>query len=125
MTEHITVGRALELLERVVEKHGPDTTRSCAYVVRRDDELVPWCIAGCVFAEVGVPLDDLYGQTKTVFTLWESDELDDVVDLAPHAALILNIAQRIQDENSSWGEALDAARQKARELGYAFAPLPT
>jgi len=117
MTEQITAERALELLEHVVAKHGRDTKRGCVYVTWEDNELVPWCIVGCVFAEVGVPLSRLEGCGSNVYSLWESGSLSDVVDLSYGVASILRAAQRVQDMNETWGRALAEARRRAWALG--------
>jgi len=102
----ITVPEVMELLELVVEREGEDIKRECRYVVDGKAH----CIAACVLAEAGMPVDAFAEfEGKSVFYM--GTRVLGGFTLTQNAAEILDVAQYAQDENKTWGDALEAARK--------------
>lgn len=122
---------ALKLLDLQVQKKGADyvykggVAGSCYYVhgvvgPQGKDEMPgllspesesglpePGCIVGHVLADYGVPLSELAQhemQNPTREGAWS-------FWLSPEAAVLLQVAQRKQDNGRPWGEANRAARE--------------
>jgi hypothetical protein len=119
-----TAADAVALLEKAVEIKGADfvyTRRRfgspCLYVV--DD--VPSCIVGYALKLTGVAtkriaaLDKTSNANSPVAARRLHAYLPDVV--SHEAAIILDRAQVAQDAGETWGSALGAAEEKAREIG--------
>lgn len=132
--QNLTKSDVIEALRKVVTEKGeayvyPESEKrvfdasdepTCSYIVERDGEMVPSCIAGHVLVnEFGMPVDDLviHEGTSALVPLVEmifedeSDEFDriDFDDPRYEAIFTLVKAQRTQDNGFTWGEALTAA----------------
>lgn len=112
----VDVDEVIALLERAVAERGEDFTYcyvawACKY--SHGDE--PGCIVGHVLYYLGIPLEDMSSiehQTVTSELVAPLLRSHDIV-LTDTAAWVLRCAQSVQDGLSTWGEALDAARQAA------------
>jgi len=111
MNDQISVERVLEVLELVVAREGADTKRECRYVV--DD--APQCIGGTVLFELGVPLPELVAMEHRSVYAW-TDKAGLAVNLSMYAGRVLRCAQIAQDNELTWGEALERARARAASL---------
>jgi hypothetical protein len=108
MTNKITKRKALELLDKAVEAKGTEhTTSTCTYFDEQTG--APNCIVGYGFNSLGITLPDLIGEAAANGT--------EIVNLnvegykfTRKARRVLSIAQTLQDEGSTWGEARDKAR---------------
>lgn len=129
--ETITARRALELLIDVVDTYGPET------VYERTDIHTIWyraaspgseVIEGCRYEYEGAPSclvgHVLYRAGVTVDLLRQLDQEGcpagalayGVESVEVGAALVLDVAQRYQDNGATWGEALDMARDAYEKL---------
>lgn len=132
--ELINAAKAIEMLEGVVEKFGPnirygdvfesvtgreyrenDTCRNLH--VKDDGSFVPLCIVGQAFAPYYTENNAPGLEHGSVYTLTGNLYRDSVVDITILAADVLSAAQRMQDGGGTWGEALHEARQ-ARDNQY-------
>lgn len=115
----ITKTDVLETLHAVVTEHSGNTKRECFYINRdSNNNPVPWCIAGCALVRWGAPLAALERAEG-----WDIDDMarrgwntffnGDLV-LTQAATSILYSAQRVQDRNGTWAEAVTAALETAK-----------
>lgn len=131
--------KAIELLEKQVEKKGADYVypySNCVYFADEQmydqdynpvdvEEGTPLCILGNVYADLGLTVDDLlvndggrHGEEHWVpgqgGSIGESecDVLPDPnkVTITGAAMDVLGAAQSAQDHRNTWGEALKAAK---------------
>lgn len=128
MARKIGVKRVLEALEKVVDEaprgpdtvyHGdiaPDTSTFCEYAIGG----TPACIVGrVVMAEFGLPepLSGTWTERGQVYAVETKDlpgSLETYQAFTPKANQVLRAAQEVQDRDRPWGEALDAAKERAR-----------
>jgi hypothetical protein len=126
----LTPEHALDLMRLEVEKAGPDfiyvarshvdredraderVFKSCWYVTADGDR--PDCLIARVLFAHGVPL--------TVLKLWGTDTVEKVQRDREYAwllfdtAQVLRAAQRVQDGERPWGDALVAAQERLAGL---------
>lgn len=130
MSAVLSKDNVIELLERAVEEKGADyvdpnaANHVCEYA---DEQGNPLCIVGHVLSYLGEPLkptqqEDFNGGLHT--TLWGTDMDASEVIINPSAfgvddydvvAAVLSAAQRVQDHADTWGEALEAAKNRLAE----------
>lgn len=130
MNAVLSKDNVIELLERAVEEKGADYVDPNApnYVCEyADEEGNPLCIVGHVLSYLGEPLkpteqEDFNGGLH--MTLWGSEQDAREVILNPSAfgvddydvvGAVLGTAQRVQDRAGTWGEALEAAKNRLAE----------
>lgn len=121
--------KAIELLEKQVEKKGEDYVypfANCVYFAPGDmmntagervEEGTPLCIVGNVYADLGLTVDDLYfydcDGTSTASqdgVVGENLPDESKVVLTEGAILVLKAAQVEQDAHETWGHALEVAK---------------
>jgi hypothetical protein len=122
--EIIDMKRALELLEQVVEKFGPETTYEdidpgygdCQYV---GDDGKPRCLVGQALAKAGFefPLNPHYMSGGTLNKYVNDGAYYYLTEYADEyvthlAKTVFEVAQRAQDIGMTWGGALAAARER-------------
>lgn len=120
MPDLITKAKALELLEAAVAERGADyvyerigfdsnsTGPSCVYVRSG----CPSCLVGLAMTKAGTPIEQLAEWDTRFECDAQSVLLDDGLATAG-AAEVLTVAQSVQDDGGTWGEALDAAKELA------------
>lgn len=114
--EKIDVPRALELLEECVAERGadyvygypPEGGLDCLYVFRdvNGEPEGPGCIAGMVLNKLSIDVPREW--EGTTFNGLPASEV-----FTPAAAGVIREAQARQDNGATWGEALEAAKQRA------------
>lgn len=122
--EEITARRALELLIDVVDAYGPQTVYE-RIEVEADDLLTgpetlfqcryehngaPSCLVGHVLHRAGMSVAELalldaVGIGASNLTKWGP-----TLHISGNAAALLGVAQRAQDNDVPWGQAVDQAR---------------
>lgn len=126
----ITCHQAIEGLRQAVTERGRDhidpqaASDDCYYVL--NDR--PSCIGGTVLFKLGVPMSELKrweGNNvlamvpggKTYLTGYGDASLTDADGLlTEEAGAVLYAAQDVQDSGDAWGDGLDAAEAKYREI---------
>lgn len=94
---------------------GTSNADNCRYVEGIDGGIPePGCIAGHVFHQAGVSLEDLVKHEYT-----SAGVAAPKLGFTKPASEMLHLAQRIQDRGGSWGEALTAAETWARGFNAA------
>ena len=112
----VTLNEVLELLDRVVKREGSNTMRTCRYVAGPYGHIRPWCIAGCVLAELGISVEVLTQMPNvSVASLFGNypGSAWDVLEFTPGALDVLAVAQGRQDCGLSWVTALEVAQDRA------------
>lgn len=130
MSAVLSKDNVIELLERAVEEKGADyvdpnaADHVCEYA---DEQGNPLCIVGHVLSYLGEPLkptvhEDYDGEQYT--TLWGTgmDATEAIINPSAFGvddydvvASVLSNAQRVQDRAGTWGEALEAAKNRLAE----------
>jgi len=136
MTDVYNLSKVTELMERVVELHGEETTYesqwgkvfnpdnfdlydTCAnFLVNHKGERVPACVVGVGLNEI-VPVEswtlDLINSGVSIVTGYFASTFDiRFTDAARH---FLAIMQSAQDEGDTWGTALGNAKARIKECG--------
>lgn len=129
MSAVLSKDNVIELLERAVEEKGADYVdpnsrngNGCQYA---DENGAPLCIVGHVFSYLGEPLQATENDWDELVP-WNADTdaaslIDDedfeVVDVLDRdvVASVLYAAQVQQDGKHTWGEALEAAKNRLAE----------
>lgn len=128
LTLRDVVGMLRTIADREPERIGKSETGGCVYAVYKDGVLVPVCIIGQMFADLGLlrlllnePNDLGTGYAACMsscsvgYGFWSTlaDEYGITVDTDAQA--FAHSVQRKQDENDTWGEAFAKAVQEYRD----------
>lgn len=107
MFDEVDVPEAIALLERAVKERGedyvyPDAERSaygeCQYFIGR----APGCLIGLVMTYVGADAEDANEGEGVSSQNWP-------VNLTPGAISVFSLAQEVQDQGGTWGQAFAEA----------------
>lgn len=129
MTVHLTVPGVLAAMTAAVEARGrdyvyqppEDSGGDCLYV----HDGCASCMVGDTLARCGVPVDVMAAyEGQSACSLIKTLEERRLVTYEAGVILALGVAQRVQDQDGgspgslgrTWGEALDAAVDAAREV---------
>jgi hypothetical protein len=114
MSEKLTKKQVKAELKALADA-APLNETECQYAVETAQGLLPYCIAGCFFANHGVSvnvlrdLDDGGGLgDNTVKGLYESGH-SDLPALTREAVKFLSLVQYYQDRGQNWGAAFKLA----------------
>ncbi|AGY47121.1 hypothetical protein CN1A_12 [Clavibacter phage CN1A] len=118
--KNINLNNVIELLEAAVDKKGreyvdPDALSHTRCSYAKDG--APSCIVGHVLVDLGVPVEELtdsgLGEVSELFN--DNDpyyvEIVSRVTATGPALEVLSKAQAVQDQQGTWGDALDSARR--------------
>lgn len=126
----LTTDEALALLRDVVKEYGPQTTYPQRYTAITGapyrsgtcrnlltdgltGKQVPACIVGVVLSKV-VPIEKIPGSGAITGSTSDRLRREAALNIPSATAWVLGAAQRAQDQGSTWGAALAAAEQEAR-----------
>jgi hypothetical protein len=119
MTETIDRDRAVELLRQQVEKVGADHVYGSRVCVYFNDDGCPSCIVGHVLADLGVQLGQVH-ELASGADMGNGIAINAVrvegVEMTEGARTVFAVAQRLQDNGETWGDALEGAVLRAAGL---------